>query len=179
MSSAASPSSQPIPGDRPPRLRWVVPWTWPAGARGLLAGLAVIAALGLNFASRDVRSSSKLIAIAPKLVLDPNTAKPEALAGLPNFGPVLVNRLVQARTERPFSSLDDVRDRVRGVGPVTLARIAPHLRRFSLENLASTNGVQPVGKPRTSRRKSIRNPKPASTPLEPRLAARDLEPDTQ
>jgi type II secretory pathway component PulK len=154
-----------------------VPWSWPAGARGLLASLAIVAALGLRFASRDVRSSLEPIAIAPELVLDPNTAPPRVLAALPNFGPALVNRLVEARAERPFSSLDDVRDRVRGVGPVTLARIAPHLRRFSLESLASTNSSRPVAKPRTSRRKTIRTPKPRSTTLETGLVAQALEPD--
>jgi Helix-hairpin-helix motif len=142
--------------------------------------LVIIAALGLAIASRDVRSPSEPIVVAPELVLDPNTAKPEALAALPHFGPTLARRLVEARAERPFASLDDVRDRVRGVGPVTLARIAPHLRIESAigsvpENLASTGGGQPAGKPRASRRRTIRRERPESATLQPRLAAIEAE----
>ena len=58
MSSAASPGSHPVQSDPPPpRGRSVVPWSWPAGARGLLAGWVILAALGLEIASRDVAST--------------------------------------------------------------------------------------------------------------------------
>lgn len=63
-----------------------------------------------------------------ELVLDANTAPVEALETLPNIGPTLARRIVEARADGPFRSLDDVRARVRGIGPVTLARITPYLR---------------------------------------------------
>src|SRR5438874_663438 len=129
MSSTASLASHPAPSDPPPtRGRPVVPWSWPAGARGLLAGCAIIAAMGLEVASRDVPSTSESIVGVPDLALDPNTAPPRALTALPHIGPALANRIIEARSERPFTSLDDIRDRVRGVGPVTLTRIAAYLR---------------------------------------------------
>ena len=61
-------------------------------------------------------------------MLDPNTASPQALEALPHLGPTLARRIAEARADGPFRSLDDVRARVRGIGPVTLARIAPHLQ---------------------------------------------------
>jgi hypothetical protein len=145
----------------------------------LLAGLVIIAALGLAVASREVASAPGPIGGVPELVLDPNTTPPRVLAALPHVGPVLANRLVEARTERPFSSLEDIQARVRGIGPVTLARIAPYLRRIESvsgpvpENLASTGGGTVAGKPKASRRKTIRramsNPKPAQV----RIVAND------
>jgi hypothetical protein len=129
MFRGASLDTHPIESNPPlERRSSVVPWSWPAGARILLASLAMAVAWGLSSASRDVRRSSEPIAGPPELVLDPNTAPPQALAALPHIGPALASRLVEARTDRPFSSLDDLRDRVRGVGPVTLARIAPYLK---------------------------------------------------
>lgn len=129
MFRSASLNTHPLESGPPTERRGsVVPWSWPTGARVLLASLAMAVALGLTTASRDIRTSTEPIAAPPELVLDPNSAPPRALAALPHIGPALASRLVEARTERPFSSLDDLRNRVRGVGPVTLARIAPYLQ---------------------------------------------------
>ena len=65
---------------------------------------------------------------ASELKLDPNTATPEALASLPQIGPTLARRIAEARADGPFRSPDDIRARVRGIGPATLARIEPYLR---------------------------------------------------
>ena len=43
-------------------------------------------------------------------------------------GRSLVRQVVAARELRPLVSLDDAGSRVRGLGPVTLAQIAPYLR---------------------------------------------------
>jgi competence protein ComEA len=61
------------------------------------------------------------------LIVDPNTASPEVLSALPKLGPALVGRLVAAREEAPFRSLDDLDARVRGIGPATLAALRPYL----------------------------------------------------
>jgi Helix-hairpin-helix motif len=143
MFRSASLNTQPIPDDpSAERQGLVVPWCWPAGARGLLAILALAVGFGLRQASRDVPSAPPTGAVLD-LVLDVNTAPELVLAALPHVGPALVRRLVAARNERPFTSLEDLKDRVRGVGPVTLARLTPYLRfesasGFPPEPLAAT-----------------------------------------
>ena len=56
--------------------------------------------------------------------VDLNTASIEALETLPRVGPVLAARIVAGR---PYQSLEDL-DRVRGVGPVTLAQLEPWIQ---------------------------------------------------
>ena len=65
---------------------------------------------------------------APELVVDPTTAPSEVLAVLPRLGPPLVGRIVTARREAPFHSVDDLDARLRGIGPARLAALRPHLR---------------------------------------------------
>ena len=57
-----------------------------------------------------------------------NTAPPEALDGLPGIGPALSERIVTYRsTQRPFQRIDEL-ERVRGIGPKTLATLRPMVR---------------------------------------------------
>lgn len=58
----------------------------------------------------------------PGSLVDLNRAGTEALQTLPGIGPALAERIVSARKEHMFTSLDDLQ-RVRGVGPVTVDRI--------------------------------------------------------
>ena len=51
--------------------------------------------------------------------MDINRADPNELVRLPRIGPVTAQRIVAARRERPFSSLEDL-GRVPGIGPATL-----------------------------------------------------------
>jgi len=60
---------------------------------------------------------------APGLV-DLNTADAAALDGLPGIGPVLAQRIVEHRDERPFASVDELGD-VPGIGPTLLERLRP------------------------------------------------------
>jgi DNA uptake protein ComE-like DNA-binding protein len=62
------------------------------------------------------------------LLVDPNTAPAHVLEALPHVGPSLVNQIIQQRSRQSFKSFQDMRRRVRGLGPATLARLAPYLR---------------------------------------------------
>ncbi len=62
---------------------------------------------------------------APSGLVDLNRADAEGLQTLPGVGPALAARIVSARQERVFTSLDDL-ERVPGIGPATVARLRPH-----------------------------------------------------
>jgi competence protein ComEA len=128
MSSIVSRCSRGANADQAPE-RERASSVWPASLRGFLAAVTVTTALGLGVASRSVRSSSDGgSAEFPDLVLDPNAAPRQVLMALPHAGPTLVARLVEAREARPFASAEDARHRVIGLGPTTVAKLAPHLR---------------------------------------------------
>ena len=151
----------------------------------LLAGLVIVAGLGLEIAGQGVCSKRESMAGPPELVLDANTAPVRALVALPHVGPALAKRLVEARAGRPFSSLDDLRERVRGVGPVTLARLEPYLRigtqpatEVSPGNRAGARSDRPGETPRAPRRKVARARRPGSTSRQTRLVAQAQGGDT-
>lgn len=62
---------------------------------------------------------------APPGLVDVNRADGEGLQALPGVGPALAARILTARQERVFTSLDDL-ERVPGIGPATVARLRPH-----------------------------------------------------
>lgn len=83
----------------------------PVAGRALAAGL-------------EARSADAAPAVHDPV--DVNSADACELAMLPRIGPALAAAIVADRQDRgPFGSLADV-DRVKGVGPATLAAIAPH-----------------------------------------------------
>jgi competence ComEA-like helix-hairpin-helix protein len=57
-------------------------------------------------------------------LVDLNLAGPEELQALPGIGPALADRIVDARREQMFTTLDDLL-RVRGIGPATVERLRP------------------------------------------------------
>ncbi|MBD3367287.1 MAG: hypothetical protein GF405_03795 [Candidatus Eisenbacteria bacterium] len=60
-------------------------------------------------------------------MIELNAAEPELLEELPGIGPVRAREIVRLREERGgFRSVDDLID-VRGIGPVTLERVRPHV----------------------------------------------------
>jgi hypothetical protein len=167
----------------PSRRDPAVPWSWPENARRLLACLAMMIAIGLVVSSREVPRASGDDAASSNLVLDPNTAPPEALAALPHLGPTLARRLAEARAERPFRSLEDLQSRVRGIGPVTLAQITPYLRVEPLRELDARTiasiddgpsaGVPPRGASRKPPRGKTRKSKASSFQLAAQAAGSD------
>lgn len=64
----------------------------------------------------------------PTRQVDINTDPVGILEALPKVGPVLAERIVKAREERPFASVADLDRRVRGIGPKTIDQVRPHLR---------------------------------------------------
>lgn len=63
--------------------------------------------------------------IARAGVTDANTADQAALEQVVGIGPAIAARIVEARREGgPFRDLDDLRDRVRGIGAANIRRMA-------------------------------------------------------
>jgi competence protein ComEA len=111
------------------RTRVIAICPWSAGARGLLGGLGILAALALRMAIHSAEPGpGTSYPLAPVLVVDPNTAPAGVLEALPHVGPSLVRKLVEQRQIRPFDSISDLRQRVRGLGPSTMALLSPYLR---------------------------------------------------
>jgi competence protein ComEA len=61
--------------------------------------------------------------------VDINAAEWPELVQLPGIGPTLAQRIVASRqADGPYLDHDDLRRRVRGIGPKTLEKIRPYLR---------------------------------------------------
>ncbi len=120
---------RPVPADAGgSRAAPLLPWSWPEGTRVLLAAVAIAAAISLAAGRAGQPRAGQRTRVASDLVLDMNTASPQALAALPHVGPTLARRIAEARADGPFRSPEDLRARVRGIGPATLAQIAPYVR---------------------------------------------------
>lgn len=66
-------------------------------------------------------------AVPVSFVVNVNEADWPELSVLPGIGPVLAQRIIASREQDgPFRSIDDLR-RVRGIGPITLERLRPHI----------------------------------------------------
>ena len=61
----------------------------------------------------------------PGALVDLNRAGAQELQGLPGVGPALAERILAARRERLFTSVEDL-VRVRGIGPATLDEMRPY-----------------------------------------------------
>ena len=56
--------------------------------------------------------------------VEANQASPADLDAIKGIGPVMVERIVSARQQRPFANWSDFSNRVRGVGPATATRLS-------------------------------------------------------
>lgn len=99
-------------------------WAWsPAAGAGQGASAeAVRAAVDRNL-ERERRAS---LPLAPGERLDPNRAPAVELDRLPGVGPATARAIVAGRRAGAFRWREDLL-RVRGIGPATLAKVAPHL----------------------------------------------------
>jgi competence protein ComEA len=143
--------------------RDALPWHWPLGSRRLLAILFAAAAVYLLASHTENSSDPRPGKVVPDLVLDANTAPARVLGALPHVGPALVRNWTAAREFRPFLSLDDLEKRVKGLGPVGMRRLAPHVRvegaaEVSTATFEETEQMEPAPKKRASRRKTSRKP---------------------
>jgi DNA uptake protein ComE-like DNA-binding protein len=101
----------------------------PAIASRRLALIRVAAVLTICTASAAFREDRQADSTPlPRLQVNANSVPTGVLESLPRIGPALAGRIVEAREQSPFSSLDDLDRRVRGVGPATVAGLRPYLR---------------------------------------------------
>jgi competence protein ComEA len=70
------------------------------------------------------KASAKDRAAQLKGPVDINRATQAELRQLPGIGPVLSQRIIEVRAQKPFSKVDDLR-RVSGIGPKTLEKLRP------------------------------------------------------
>jgi competence protein ComEA len=100
-------------------------WGWTDRVRILLANIAGGLAISLLAgALGDRRPTIE----PPSLVVDPNTAPAAVLEALPGIGQARRAALIAERQHAPFRSLDDLDQRVKGIGPATIAALKPFLR---------------------------------------------------
>lgn len=92
------------------------------------AGTPVDLALALDSAERvEADEARRTAPLAEGETLELNSAPAAELDRLPGVGPATAQRIVLARADRPFQSVDDL-GRVSGIGPATLAKLRPYLR---------------------------------------------------
>ena len=101
------------------------PFGWTDPVRVLLIVLTGLGTVSLAWTAWRPASEAP---IDVRLVIDPNTAPVEVLLCLPRLGPALVSRIDEQRKLRRFDSIEDLDDRVRGIGPVTIEALRPYLR---------------------------------------------------
>jgi hypothetical protein len=149
--------------------------------RFVSVAVVVVAALGLGFGGSSGEESGNTGFVAmPGLRLDPNTVPPQVLTALPHIGSALADRWVKEREERPFRSLEDARERVRGLGAATIEQIAPYFAIVeggdqNLKSIAGRKGGRAPAKLRTAARKKPGSTK-ASATQPAGLASRPVRP---
>lgn len=91
--------------------------------RKLAAAMVMAIVIAAVYGTASLQAAKgKAVTIVEERI-DPNTATVASLMRLPGIGRV---RAMDIVTQRPFSAAADL-DRVRGIGPKTLEKIAPYL----------------------------------------------------
>jgi hypothetical protein len=116
------------------------PWGWTAPVRLWLSFSGAMAALLLILGAEPGDPPRNP---APRLIVDPNTAPAVVLGALPRIGPTMSGRIIAARNQAPFRSLEDLGVRVRGIGPATLASLRPFLKVEPSARAVVTTGSAP------------------------------------
>lgn len=97
-------------------------------------GRAALAAVACDVPGTPVDGATRLLFGLP---LDLNRADARALEVLPGIGPGRAEAILRERARAPFCRVGDL-DRVRGIGPVLLARIAPLAQVFDAPGCADS-----------------------------------------
>lgn len=98
--------------------------------------------------------------------LDLNRAERSELEQIPGVGPKLAQAIDDHRREKPFRTVDELRD-LKGVGPVTFDKVRPYLRVDSHSPPAESSDLDP---PILERKRPA--PDKPTTPPAPRPAGR-------
>jgi competence protein ComEA len=85
-----------------------------------------------------------MLASAGASAVEANRASASDLDAIKGIGPVMVERIVAARQQRPFANWSDFSNRVRGVGPATAARLSAHGLRVNGKALGQDAPLTPV-----------------------------------
>lgn len=93
--------------------------------------------------SESAETPAETPAGVSSLAVNLNTATAQQLELLPGIGPALAQRIIEERARRgAFKSVDDL-DKVKGIGPRTLAKLRPLVRVDEIGPKPS--GPQPAG----------------------------------
>jgi competence ComEA-like helix-hairpin-helix protein len=98
--------------------------------RVVFAGCLFVSAWGIgahHLSSPPLTGTTRTLAPKPIGKVNVNSAQRRELEQLPGIGPSLASAIVSFREQKgPFKSLADL-DKVEGIGPKKLSRIAPHV----------------------------------------------------
>lgn len=90
---------------------------------------AAMCAMATGYSLVELPASGPAAGALPQdsLLIRINTADSPTLQLLPGIGPALADRIIAARTTRPFADADDL-ERVPGIGPRTIDKLRPHAK---------------------------------------------------
>jgi competence ComEA-like helix-hairpin-helix protein len=147
LNTADAPALEALPGIGPSLARAILDDRAQRGPFPRVESLARVKGVGPATTTElaPFLSVSGVDDLEPPGPLDVNRASAAALETLPGIGPVMAARIVVDREDRgAFRSVDDL-DRVRGVGPATVARLRERMVALPLEGGGEAGAPQDVG----------------------------------